>query len=326
MVQHASQENSMQMKLPDGLQSGDLVAVLIPFGRGVRKLLVGLVLSVWTSVKKPKLATAPAALTHVVAARIVIMEGQPCNKVFTCSSLSQAWVIKPESIVGILAFDKMADESASCTIELTEESMTMLTELENKSVQDWWPQPEKDSQGLMNVRHVGLFVRGQARRRRVQRVLRAGAKAKAKAKAKAAAKKTSTKKTLKKSKTKKAIPDVVKNFRRNGIGVTLVQQKMEKARILDETKFVENKVFTEDTHQCRLKLPKCNGKLWADVLAKAHPFFVASFKTSKPAAFAESVAKRFSTVFKSLESQPPERKHWILLIKDICEFLDSCPK
>lgn len=146
----------------------------------------------------------------------------------------------------------------------------------NKSVQDWWPQPEKDSQGLMNVRHVGLFVRGQARRRRVQRVLRAGAKAKAKAKAKAAAKKTSTKKTLKKSKTKKAIPDVVKNFRRNGIGVTLVQQKMEKARILDETKFVENKVFTEDTHQCRLKLPKCNGKLWADVLAKAHPFFVAS--------------------------------------------------
>ena len=33
-------------------------------------------------------------------------------------------------IVGILAFDKMADESASCTIELTEESMTMLTELE----------------------------------------------------------------------------------------------------------------------------------------------------------------------------------------------------
>ena len=141
-----------------------------------------------------------------------------------------------------------------------------------KSMHDWWPKPENEGSGNLNVRHIGLFVRGQARKRRMNKRVLAGAKAKAKAKAKAPSKI----KKLKKSKTKKAVADVVKNFRRNGVGIALVQQKMERARILDESKFPENPIFTQDTHQCRLKLPKCQGTQWADILEKAHPFFVAS--------------------------------------------------
>ena len=103
---------------------------MLPVAKGGRKPVVGLVLSVWTSVKKPKLAVMQTSLSHVVAARIVVMEGHPDRKTFSCSALSEAWVIKPESIVGILAFENMADEPDGCTIGLNTESFTMLKELE----------------------------------------------------------------------------------------------------------------------------------------------------------------------------------------------------
>ena len=119
---------------------------------------------------------------------------------------------------------------------------------------------------------MGLFLRGQIRRRRA--VGKASAKAKAKAKAvKAASANTGKKKVrgkkLKKAKAEVEIESDPKNFRRNGVGVQLVEQQMQKAKHLDDVKFKNNTIFSESSEECRLKITICQGKKWVDVCKAA---------------------------------------------------------
>ena len=137
--------------------------------------------------------------------------------------------------------------------------------------------PSQDTDApAQKPRQVGLFLRGQRRRRRAGK---ASAKAKAKAKAKAtesANKKKSKKgKKLKKAKEQVEIDNDPKNYRRNGVGVQLVEQQMQKAKHLDDVKFKTNTIFSESSEECRLKVTVCQGKKWVDVCKAAHPYFKA---------------------------------------------------
>lgn len=114
-------------------RSGDIVMALLPAKSGSRTPVIAMVLSVWVSVKKPKLATSMAPLSHCVAARICVMEpfkGDVSGRTFRCDGCSRAWVIKPESITAVLAFETCANETDFCEVLLAAESMTLIKDFE----------------------------------------------------------------------------------------------------------------------------------------------------------------------------------------------------
>lgn len=149
-------------------------------------------------------------------------------------------------------------------------------------MQDWWPEPSPDDAEAPSrrTRHVGLFVRGQARKKRMQRVTAKAKAAAAKPGAKSVSKTTKEQKETKKSakKLKKAapvvtVPPTTENYRRNGLGVELVKQQMEQLKHLDDLRNSSNLLFHEESELCRLTLPKCHGMPWKKILENAHPFF-----------------------------------------------------
>ena len=44
------------------------------------------------------------------------------------------------------------------------------------------------------------------------------------------------------------------------------------------------------------------------------------YRSQSSSKWAETVSTRFARIFQALENQPPDRKPWITLIRDICEF------
>ena len=113
-------------------RSGDIVTALLPGKGGVRKPVVAIVLSVWISTKKPRLATSTAPLAHCVAARICIMKPCPDDGAlkFRCDAFCPAWVIKPESITAVLAFDDCQNETEFCQVSLNAESRALMESMQ----------------------------------------------------------------------------------------------------------------------------------------------------------------------------------------------------
>lgn len=105
---------------------------LLPRKSGDRMAVIAMVLSVWISTKKPRLATSTAPLNHCVAVRICVMEPSTSDvsgKTFRCNACSPAWVIKPESITAVMAYDNCGNQTEFCEISLTDESMTLMESL-----------------------------------------------------------------------------------------------------------------------------------------------------------------------------------------------------
>ena len=108
-------------------RSGNILMVLLPGTDGVRHVHVGLTLSCWVSVKKPKLATSPAAFNHLVCLRIVQMDRESeTATVFTCNAQSRVWMLKPESVVAVLAPSSITEEAEMCKVTLSNESLELL--------------------------------------------------------------------------------------------------------------------------------------------------------------------------------------------------------
>jgi hypothetical protein len=159
-----------------------------------------------------------------------------------------------------------------------------------RSLLEWWPEPQK-AEGLPSHKrsHLGLFLRGQAKRRR-KATAKAKAKGKTKGKAKGKGKKAKADATgnpdgkkkknqkkkgnkLKKAKGAKVIPNVETNFKKVGCGPLLIQQELERAKHLDQTKFATNLAFTENGDLCRLTIESCNQRPWKDFLEAAPGYF-----------------------------------------------------
>lgn len=116
-------------------RTGHILIVLVPKiggSAGARVPRVCVTLSVWTSVKKPKLATVPAVLDHCVALRIIQMErkfdSSTCD-LFECTGTSVAWVVKPQSVVAVLDVEEFADNQDFCQVKLTANSLSMVDKM-----------------------------------------------------------------------------------------------------------------------------------------------------------------------------------------------------
>lgn len=109
------------------------MVALFPEDHATRRVpRVGLVLSVWVSTRKPKLATSKCSMSHCVAARVVEMSQPDAEKnEFECDGHAAAWVLRPESIVAVLAFEIYVDSSVKCTVVLNEESGKIYKDLES---------------------------------------------------------------------------------------------------------------------------------------------------------------------------------------------------
>ena len=90
-------------------------------------------------------------------------------------------------------------------------------------------------------------------------------------------KKEQKRKLLKKQKAQKIVEESAKNYRRQGVGVLLVQQQMDRARRLDNAKFPGNLIFSSDNDLCRLKIENCKEVPWSKVREAAHPYLKVVF-------------------------------------------------
>ena len=90
-------------------------------------------------------------------------------------------------------------------------------------------------------------------------------------------KKEQKRKLLKKQKAQKIVEESAKNYRRQGVGVLLVQQQMDRARRLDNAKFPGNLIFSNDNDLCRLKIENCKEVPWSKVREAAHPYLKVVF-------------------------------------------------
>lgn len=105
--------------------------MLIPNAQGHREARVGLVLSCWVTMRKPKLATLATKLEHLVCTRVVEMteiteDTEGSVTYYKCFGTSRTWVVLPESIVAILAPVTIKNELHSCSVTLSEESTRLL--------------------------------------------------------------------------------------------------------------------------------------------------------------------------------------------------------
>ena len=108
-----------------------MVMMLIPNAQGHREAHVGLVLSCWVTMRKPKLATLATKLEHLVCTRVVEMteiteDTEGSVTYYKCFGTSRTWVVLPESIVAILAPVTIKNELHSCSVTLSEESTRLL--------------------------------------------------------------------------------------------------------------------------------------------------------------------------------------------------------
>ena len=239
---------------------------------------VALVLSVWTTTRKPKLATTTVSFEHTVAVRIAVLEKKSVggDHRWMCSNESAVWVVRPQSIVAVLDHTQFEDETEGCSMSLTEKSLTLIEE--SHSVPDWWPLLPEDSDPQHPVKHAGLFVQRQGRKRKAGDTK---AKDTKKLNLKAASKKVKDK--LKKAKQqkkksdeneKKTASEKAENvkFNRTPVGEKAVKAHMMMMKELDDSKFPGNTLFNADG-LCRLKVGKCKEVPWESFLESAFKYF-----------------------------------------------------
>ena len=267
------------------LRSGNIVLALVPkLSKTVAK--PGLVLSVWTTTRKPKLATTTVSFEHTVAVRIAVLERKSFggDHRWICSNESPVWVLRPQSIVAVLDHTNFEDETEGCSLSLTEKSLALVEE--SASIPEWWPLLSEDSDSQRPVKHAGLFVQRQGRKRKngdkaegTKKVNLKAASKKLKAKLKKTKKKKTKddeteKNTEKEKNTDKEKTQTAENtkFNRTPAGEKAIKVHMMKLKALDDSKFPGNTLFNADG-LCRLKVGKCKAVPWDSFLESAFKYF-----------------------------------------------------
>ena len=179
-------------------------------------------------------------------------------------------------------------------------------------------------------------------------------------KGKEAASKESGAIVLKKAAEEKPIPFQPENLRRSSNGCLLVPQMLIEFKKLEEINFKKHMPSFNVDNECMLTHEKCKGMSWEKVVSGAHPYLCAVFLiqiqilpffvlifckdfssipththavprspmqscfrynkfTSKH--FGRVVFDRFTRIQKELE-QGETRKAWLILLRDICFFLN----
>lgn len=251
-----------------------MVVALIPAKKSPElAAVVGLVISVWVTAKKPRLATMAVQLEHSVALRILVLRQQETKLQWTASGESDAWVIRPQAIVAVLDVEHWKDAHSGLVVTLSAESLDLIRESSTAPL--WWPNLNlEDDTKPANP----LFGQGAGRKRK-----RARAKAKTSVKKskpiqekkvkQKKAKKGSTNGKLKKAKVMGQIPFHPANLTRSKRGRALIKQLMESCKALDIAAFPDRLAFDGESGVCKLPLPACKGVLWQTFLDAAPGFF-----------------------------------------------------
>ena len=182
-------------------------------------------------------------------------------------------------MIGVLSLASHDNSVDRCMVTLTTESLDAVKS--TKGVETWWPKfedadPTTGKSLKTNVKHQGLFVSRQGRKKHA----RAKAKAQADASTEARPKKRGRPKKAKKprktrlTKARKTmlLPETLENLVRNPRGDKMIRQLMEKCRRLDLSLHPERKLF-DDNNRCCLKLGQCRGLPWGQFLDKAFAYF-----------------------------------------------------
>ena len=112
-------------------------------GRIVRAAIVGMVMSVWTGTKQPKLTTTAASINHCAAIRIVEMtpSSQIISTKFECNELSNTFMLQPHSIAALLEVADVQDTSERMHLTVSDGSALLIADMD--SLPEWWPEIEK---------------------------------------------------------------------------------------------------------------------------------------------------------------------------------------
>ena len=257
-----------------------MVVVLVPDKSDLRPS-VGVVTSVWVTVRKPRLATMRVAFEQVVALRIFLPNDAE-GGIYKFGVSSEAMVLRPQAVLSILDIEGSQESTEGVVVTLTPESVALVQEA--STANEWWPRFDLDgpdsagatkSSGKRN--HALLFVHRQGRK---------GGRKRKDAEAKKTSKRkfkkiTKAVKKIKKSKTKKVkeIPFTVEKMRRTSVGQELIRQVMDRARQADLAAFPSQQLFNADTGKCALSIETCSGTSWQAFRQAAPMYFTHRLRT-----------------------------------------------
>jgi hypothetical protein len=267
----------IKVDLPEHLQAGNIV---LASESSKDSLQLGLVLTVWRGLSKPKPATMPATMQQAYGFRMVCLSPGSDDHQIECNATSMAKNLKIESLFAVLDCTTSHNGLDKFTASLSEESVRLVQKAAD--VAGW------DVESM----HVELSMREAVRaleskswpvrpRTRNRPKLKGSFLQKAKAALQfksstpvvsstaLAKQKTKTKKHTLKKKPADIVP-LPEHFRRNDLGRRLLKQEMTKIRQLDAENFPKSPTFLDD--KCRVK-GASHGISWNDMLTKIDFFF-----------------------------------------------------
>lgn len=297
------------------LRSGNIVLAMIPKDlKNSDKFApaVALVTSVWVGVKKPRLATSSVSINHVIGIRIIEMKevkkSEHASLTWECDAKSQSLVLRPQTIVAILDVvpDSYQDTSEGASMRLGVDSITMVNQ--KRIIAEWWPAMRDSDVSAKSLE--GLVLPGNGRKRKRPAAGQPQPKAPA---AGGNLKKIAVV-------TQEEIEMTPENFRRTNAGEVLMKQTMIALRKLDMEKFPNQPLWTEDD-LCKFQRGKCHGISFNRFKDCAFPFFKALHPKKEAKSFGNAVHNHLIHVKNKLNDQSPDRKPWLVLLKEISEAM-----
>ena len=226
-----------------------------------------------TAVKRPQLSTQGLPLSHVVAIRCLELSPDPVNpSLYFCNDESKPWVVRPQALAAVLAFENCEATSEFMRLQLTAESADYVDNM--WTVPEWWPVQENEDEETGEVAvETSLFVPKKRGRRKGKK---GSKKTKAKGQDKDADGKDANvdtkkkKKKLKKAKADAAAEPVefsFANIKKTKTGKRLIAETMVRLKNLDHAHF-PNPAFNAEG-ECMIPTKQCEKKTWDDIMKGA---------------------------------------------------------
>ena len=266
------------------LRGGHAVVAVVPHrtkGGLVRKAVVGLVMTVWVSSKKPKLISGGGVpINHVLAFRLVhFTEDAEGSGKWVSNNSHHSWILKPTAIVAVLDVAAFNDGPDGSTLGFTSACLQWLDDLPH--IPSWFPAEISE---FGDVLEDERFLPRQGRRGKGKGKGKGG-----KGKKNGGAEQGGEKPEIKKKKVKFAqvskrlrkrkiledLPFEVSNIRKNEEGRRLIANKLRQIKLSDGEVFSSQPLFMGDPETCRLKIGCSYGTLWSEIVNGAFSYFKA---------------------------------------------------
>lgn len=269
-------------------------------------LLVCLVMTLWPKMQKPKPCAASVPLTNIKCFRAVVLEQ-------TDEGLKPTTTLSMLDGINVLAIlDSEGSDLNRGNLVISQESQELLSKLKAGEFEK--PTLPKRKRRCPTTK--------AARKRVAKKVKQMHAKKNSK---NSRTDQEPTAQDKKRSRTESALEHAESitsaDLRKNAAGRTAISNVMARCRELDCLKF-ENPVFHSMTNLCTL--PGLEHMTFKVFSTKASKYFECkyAFSARSPADYGERVFADLVLMCKNLRKDPPSRKQWIALVKDVAKTLD----